>query len=136
MELAEIKEEMEKGVEFWAAAAPWEQYSGSLVDGYTTHILITADSQPNLALSSVENESLGLIKRVEPLYSKRITNERWEVPFCEKGMAVYVNDAPFKVWVRHVGHTGDRIDDYDKIIEAKRITSISELLRMINSCRR
>jgi len=131
MEISEIVKKLEKGERIYIAKAEWKSYDGSLVHGSTRHILMTPESTPKFSLSVRENVELGLVRIVEPLYTKVITTSsssrgNW---YCDKGYTIYVHNKPFKVWVRHRGYTGDRRDDYNKIIESKLVTSKEELLK-------
>ncbi|MEM4154877.1 MAG: hypothetical protein QXW52_08690 [Candidatus Caldarchaeum sp.] len=127
-ELEAIVERLKSGDVIYAAVAKYSYYSGSLVSGSTKHIPITVDSQPVFNLTVTENEKLGLIKRVSPMWSRSRVKSRWDVPLIEYGETIYINDAPFKVWVQHRGWTGDRDDSYDVIISSVEIKTVQELL--------
>ena len=131
MELKEIVEELEKGFQFHIVKAEWMSYDGTLVYGSTKHVVMTPESEPKFKLSVQENIELGLIERIKPLYSKVITTTssssgNWS---SSRGYTIYICDKPFKVWIRHRGHTGDRNDDYDEVVESEKVSSKEELLK-------
>ncbi len=129
--LKKVKGMLEEGKTLFAVKAWFDNYSGSLVDGHTRHILMTPESTPKFQLTPNENKVLGLIEEIEALWEKDVVTERWDTPHAVKGFTVYISERPFKVWIRHRGHTGDRCDDQDEIVESKPIKTIFELLQML-----
>ncbi len=116
-----VRMESEK-MDLYVAVAEALSYDGSLVSGETKHYLITTDSEPIFFMSYRENKEHGYVKEFKgEVEMHSILIEKRERPYYRKVKRIYIAKEPFKVWVRHRGYTGDRCDDYDKIITARKI---------------
>jgi len=111
----------------YVAVAETHSYSGSLVSGSTRHYLITVDSEPIFFMSVKENKERGYVKEFQGEVEEHVVViSRSERPYSRRQKHIYIAKEPFKVWVRHRGYTGDRCDDYDKIVTAQAVKA-SEL---------
>jgi len=133
--MKEVKDKLLKGEKLYIALAEWNSYSGSLVDGSTTLLVITPDSKPCFNCSIQENRELELIKEIKPLYRKSVTTYETSagMHYSAEGYTVVVCDKPFQIWERHRGYTGDRNDRRDRVINAKELESIDTLIRAIET---
>jgi hypothetical protein len=117
------------------AIAEKEEYDGSLVNGETSHFFIEYKQRPDIDFSLEENIRLGYVIPLKgeekPRILKRILVDSSDLPYYRKWKIVYWHPtAGFSIWISHRGHTGDRIDNYDKIVDSRNRT-IGEVLEAI-----
>jgi len=128
-ELKEILDKVESGelpshrIYVQIAVAEKEEYSGSLVDGETSHFFIEYRQRPDVNFSLEENIRLGYVTLLEgedkPRILKRILLDSSDLPHYRKWKIIYWHpNRGFSVWVSHRGHTGERSDNYDKVIDS------------------
>jgi hypothetical protein len=105
------------------AVAEKEEYDGALVNGETSHFFIDYGQRPDIDLSLEENIRLGYVTLLEgedkPRVLKRILIDSSDLPHYRKWKIIYWHpNRGFSVWISHRGHTGEQIDDYDKVIDS------------------
>lgn len=119
----------------YIAVAETHNYSGALISGSTRHYLITVDSDPIFFMSYRENLERGFIREFKGEFEEHVVvTYRSERPYSKRQKHIYIAKEPFKVWIRHRGFSGDRCDDYDRVVEAQPIkkSELHSFLKQFN----
>jgi len=129
--LKELVKAVDNGETMYGAKAKYRSYQGSLMNGGTDIIIMTKESSPETELSPAENEALGLLEEIEPLYVRRIgTCHRPGDPEVCKGFAAVVNDAPFAVWSRYRARAAGERRRRDEISGSYEVKSREQLVEL------
>lgn len=135
MDIEDIKEILERGGKIYYAYFWIENFRGSSRFGETNLYFLTPDSKPKFRLTIKENKDLELIKEIDKSkiykYYTRTESERYGGYEYYKASGIAFSTEPFLLYIRYRSETPERIDDKDELREAKEITNIEELDKLI-----
>lgn len=131
--LNEVVGLLKKGEVLYGGRVSVSQYGGDLVWGQTEYLVITPDSTPLFHLSFQENVEIGAVKEITPLFERKVILSTREIPAAEEALVYVISTQPCRIWRKHRGYTGSRVDDEDSLHVCEEIRDVVQLKEFLKS---